>query len=284
MLEKEENWDWEISSKPSWAVNLKELLSYRHLLGSLVRRDFLLNYQQTILGPLWILFQPLLTLVIYVLVFGKMIGIPTGAHVPPVLFYFCGIVLWNFFNDCFIGTSSTFRDNIHIFSKVFFPRIIVPLSVITTHFFRLVVQLLILLLMIIYYVLFRDFTLEPSLPMLCIPIVVLFTGVISFSLGLIFSVLTAKYRDISNFVYIGIRLLLFVTPVIYPLSTVKENFRWIVTINPLTPLFELFRLGVLGDGTVSPIQLVYSISFMLIALVLAWNLFNKQGTKLIDVV
>ena len=284
MLTQEKKWDWEISSKAGWSWDIRQLLSYRHLLGNLIRREFLLNYQQTVLGPLWILFQPILTLIVYVLVFGKLIGINIGSNLPPVLFYFSGIVLWNFFNDSFTGTSNIFRDNIHIFSKVYFPRMIMPLSVVITHFLRLCIQLLLLVLMIFYYVLFTEFSMKASAYMLAIPVAILFTGLISFSMGLIFSVLTAKYRDISNFVFVGIRLMMFVTPVIYPLSTVPENLRWIVSLNPLTALFELFRLGLFGMGTVTFAQLIYSILFAILSLLASLYLFNKQGSKLIDVV
>jgi lipopolysaccharide transport system permease protein len=284
MLQQEQKWDWEIQAQPKIRWSARDILAYRHLLASLVRREFLLNYQQTVLGPIWILFQPLLTLVTYVLVFGKLIGIPTGEHLPPVLFYFSGIVLWNFFNDSFVGTSNTFRDNIQIFSKVYFPRIIMPLSVLFTHFFRLIVQLLLLFLMIVYYITFKDFHVPLSFQFLLIPLAILLTGMISFTLGLFFSVLTAKYRDISNLVYVGIRLLIFVTPVIYPLSAVQENLRWVVNINPLTPVFELFRKGLYGQGTVEPLQLLYCILFAIVTLFGSLYLFTRQGSKLIDVV
>jgi lipopolysaccharide transport system permease protein len=259
-------------------------MSYRHLLASLVKREFLLNYQQTVLGPLWILLQPILTLIIYVMVFGKFIGIPIGDNLPPVLFYFSGIVLWNFFNDSFSGTSNTFRDNIHIFSKVYFPRIIMPLSQIGTHLFRMFIQLVLLALMIVYYSMFTTFQFEFTWLTLMIPVAIFFVGLISFSMGLMFSVLTAKYRDLGNLVFVGIRLLMFVTPVIYPLATVKESLRWIVNINPLTPLFELFKLGLLGEGTVSMYQFIYSVIFAAAAFWVAIILFQRQGSKLIDYV
>jgi lipopolysaccharide transport system permease protein len=159
-----------------------------------------------------------------------------------------------------------------------------PLSVLFTHFFRLIVQLLLLFLMIVYYVTFKGFHVPISLNILLIPVAIILTGVISFTLGLFFSVLTAKYRDISNLVYVGIRLLMFVTPVIYPLSAVQEKLRWIVTINPLTPIFELFRLGLYGQGTVEPLQLLYCILFSIVTLFGSLYLFTKQGSKLIDVV
>jgi lipopolysaccharide transport system permease protein len=281
----EKNWDWEISSQTSnWSWDLKSLVSYRHLLASLVRKEFLLNYQQTILGPGWILIQPLLTLVTYVLVFGMLIRIPTGEGVPQVLFYLSGIVLWNFFNDSFGTTSRTFREYIHIFTKVYFPRIIIPLASISTQFMRFLVQLLLLVLILLYHIVFKGYTIHWGLALIGVPLAIAGVGMISLAMGLIFSVLTAKYRDIVNIVEVSIRLLFFVTPVVYPLATVREDLRWIVKLNPLTPFFELFRLGVLGRGTVNAGDLLYSSVFMIVSFIVAVYLFNKQGSKLIDVV
>lgn len=278
-------WDWEITSETSnWSWDLKSLLSYRHLLASLVRKEFLLNYQQTILGPGWILVQPILTLITYVLVFGMLIRIPTGEGVPPVLFYLSGIVLWNFFNDSFGTTSRTFREYIHIFTKVYFPRIIIPIAGISTQFLRFLVQFVLLVLILLFYVVVKGYRVNFGWAMLGIPIAVAGVGIISLGLGLIFSVLTAKYRDIVNIVDVAIRLLFFVTPVVYPLALVREDLRWIVKLNPLTPLFELFRVGVVGRGTVVSGDLLYSFIFMVVSFVTAVYLFNKQGSKLIDVV
>lgn len=284
MPPKQQSWDWEISDKPGRSTGVAQVLAYRHLLGSLVRREFLLNYQQTILGPLWILVQPLLTLITYVLVFGKFIGLSIGSNLPPVLFYFSGIVLWNFFNDSFTGTSNVFREHIHLFSKVYFPRIVMPLATLTTQFFRLAIQLGLLAVLMVYYAIFEKFSLQLSWHLLGIPAAIVVVGLISFSMGLIFSVLTGKYRDMGNLVFVGIRLLMFVTPVIYPLSTVKENLRWIVSLNPLTPLFELFKLGLFEQGTVSMYQLLYSVLFALLTFFIAVRLFHRQGSKLIDFV
>ena len=153
-------WDWVISPVTSdWSWNTKDLLSYRHLLIGLVKREFLLGYQQTILGPLWVVVQPILTLIIYVLVFRKLIGVSIGT-LPPVLFYFSGIVLWNFFNESFERTSNTFRDHIHLFSKVYFPRIIMPLSLLVTNFFRCLIQLSLLVIIIAYPAVFRGFSVK----------------------------------------------------------------------------------------------------------------------------
>ncbi|EMR00857.1 ABC transporter permease [Cesiribacter andamanensis] len=248
-----------------------------------MRRDFLLNYQQTVLGPLWILFQPILTLVTFVLVFDKLVGIPTGT-IPPVLFYLAGIVLWNFFNDSFLGTSFTFRENAQIFSKVYFPRLVVPLSVMSTHFFRFLMQLVLLLIVLLWYWVVEGVPVSVNAWLLFFPLSVLLIGCIGLSLGLIFSVLTAKYRDLVNLVHLGVRLMMFLTPVIYPVAIIPKDVQWLVQLNPLTPLFEVFRYGLLGDGTFGVGQLLYSTLFALVLVVVSFMIFNKQGDKLIDVV
>lgn len=278
-------WDWEISSKArSSDLNLKNLLSYQNLLKSLVKRDFLLHYQQTVLGPVWILFQPVLTLFAYIFVFGRVIGVRIGSNVPEPLFYFSGIILWNFFNESFNSTSRTFRDNIHLFSKVYFPRIIMPLSAITTQLFRLSIQLVLFFILTLYFVLFKSFTINLGWFLLGFPVAIILVGFLALSVGLIFSVITAKYRDLSNGIDIFIRLLIFATPVFYPLSAVKPAIRWVVNLNPLTPLFELFRFSFFGSAAITPFQLVYSAVFIMLSFVFALLLFNKQGIKLIDVV
>ena len=277
-------WDWEINNKATfWSHGMNELWSYRHLVAGLVRRQFLLNYQQTILGPLWVLFQPVMTLFTYVLVFDKFVGIPTGS-LPPVLFYFSGIILWSFFSDCLTNTSGTFRENAHLFSKVYFPRILVPVSVMGTQFLRFLIQFLMLLGLIVYFKLFKGLPLQLEMWWLALPLSILSVAGISLGMGLVFSVLTAKYRDITNLLNLGVRLLMFLTPVIYPLDVVSENVRWMVYLNPLTPAFELFRLSLLGEGVISFWQLLYSLGFTLLLMVGASLMFQKQGDKLIDVV
>lgn len=280
----QKKWDWEIGSATSdWNWSTRELWSYRYLLGSLVHRTFLLNYQQTILGPFWTLLQPLLTLVTYLLVFKKLVGLSTGS-LPPTLFYFSGIVLWNFFNECFMGTVSTFRDNMHLFSKVYFPRIIMPLSVVCSSFMRFLIQMSFLLILILYYNFFTDYKVPVTLFTLGFPIATVLVGIQAFGLGLACSILTAKYRDLLNVVNIVIRLLMFVTPVIYPLASINEKVRWIVMLNPLTQLFELFRFCLLGEGTVSPLYLSGSILFSIVIFIVALIVFNKQGNKLMDII
>ncbi|AHM60582.1 ABC transporter [Flammeovirgaceae bacterium 311] len=279
-----EHWDWEFGSHTTWwGWSAKELWAYRNLLGRLVRRDFLLNYQQTILGPLWILFQPILTLATFVVVFNKLVGIDTG-DIPPVLFYLSGIVLWNFFNDSFIGTAFTFRENSEVFSKVYFPRLVMPLSVISTNFFRFLMQFILLLLVMVWFWVVEDVPVTINKWVIVLPFSILLISVIGLSLGLIFSVLTAKYRDLVNLVHLGVRMLMFLTPVIYPLNIIPENFRWLVLWNPLTPLFELTRYSLLGHGTFTIPHLLYSTLVAVLLLLASLMIFNKQGDKLIDVV
>ena len=285
MAEPEKKWEWEIRAEAvDWRLNINNLLSYRHLVRSMVRRDFLLSFQQTILGPLWLFVQPLLTLMIYVLVFGKLIGVSTGRQLPPVLFYYSGIILWNFFNESFSGISKTFRDNAHIFSKVYFPRIIMPISVISTQFLRFLIQLSLLIPLIAYSVMLKGFEFKPSFLLLGFPVAVIGVGLISMSAGLIFSILTAKYRDLANLVDLCIRLLFFITPILYPLSSINKSFQWLINLNPLTPLFELSRLSLFGEGSISASQLLYTGMFILILGLTGIALFNKQGHKLMDVI
>ena len=277
-------WDWEIREQTDWwGASLAEYWSYRHLLVGLVRRDFLLGYQQTILGPLWVLLQPIMTMITYVVVFSKVVGISTGS-VPPVLFYLAGIVLWNLFNDSFGGTSATFSDNAHIFSKVYFPRLLMPAARLLGYLLSFGIQFIFLVLLLLYYWLFTPWAAPAvaGLPLALLAIALV--SIQSIALGLLFSVLTGKYRDIKFFVGLGTRLLLFLTPVIYPVQHVAPKWRWLMELNPLTSLFELFRWALLGQGLVTAGQVLYSLSFTLVLFIVSIMTFNKQGDKLMDVV
>ncbi|HEX8326707.1 MAG TPA: ABC transporter permease [Hymenobacter sp.] len=247
-----------------------------------MRRDFLLIYQQTVLGPLWVLLQPILTLATYVVVFGKMVGISTGG-IPPVLFYLSGIILWNLFNDSFTSIAGTFRDNANLFGKVYFPRIIVPISRLSGYLLHFAIQFVMLALAFVGYAVFGTVPLPALGWLLMVPVAIALTGLLSLALGLWFSVFTGKYRDMAHLLGLGLRLFMFLTPVIYPVSYVSEKWRWLVQLNPLTPLFELFRRALLGQGTVTPGNLIYSAVATMLLLLGALLLFNKQGDKLIDV-
>ena len=284
MSEATNHWEWEIGPKTGFSLEeLKSVFDYRHLLSAMVKKEFILNYRQTILGPVWLLFQPLLTLIVYVFVFGKLMGVSTSRSIPPVLFYFSGIVLWNFFSDSFSSISNTFRDHIYLYSKVYFPRLILPLSILSTNFLRFLIQLALLIILLVYYVTFQHYTIIIGLQLLCLPLAFLGIAFTSLGVGLIAALLTAKYRDIANLIGIVLRLLMFVTPVLYSLATVNNQFKWIILINPLTPLFELFRYSLFGEGTITPHYLIYAFSFSLLILAVSVFLFTTRSSKLIDV-
>ncbi|MGN6416061.1 MAG: ABC transporter permease [Pseudobacter sp.] len=278
-----EHWEWENSSRSSWSNwSVKELWAYRNLLFRFIRRDFLVNYQQTLLGPLWVVLQPILTLVVYVLVFSRWIGVDTGSA-PPVLFYLCGILLWGLFSDLFTGTAFIFTHYSSLYTKVYFPRLVIPISVAGTQLLRFLIQFLLLVAVFIFYAVFRDFSFPWSFWLLVLPLSVLLTAVFAMALGLIFCVLTARYRDLSNIVHLGIRLGMFVTPVIYPLSLVPSGIRWFAQVNPLSALFEVFRYALLGQGVFTMWQLLYSALFIIITFFIALIWFNKQAIRLIDI-
>jgi len=277
-------WDWEIKATTNWwDIKLQESWAYRHLLLGLVKRDFLLGYQQTILGPFWTLLQPVMTMLTYLVVFGKVVGISTG-RAPAVLFYLAGVILWTLFNDAFTGTSTSFRNNAHLFSKVYFPRIIVPVAHGVSCLLSFSIQFVFLLLMLAYYRLATNWQAPPSGYMVMIVPAIAIVSAQSLAWGLLFSVLTGKYRDVTFVVSLGVRLLMFLTPVIYPMQYIAEKWRWVVELNPLTPAFELFRWALLGEGLVTPRQLLVSAGFTLGLTIVALLTFNKQVSKLIDVV
>ncbi len=279
-----QHWDWQIRPRAGWWDTApKEWWRYRHLLSRLIRREFLLNYQQTILGPAWMFIQPILTLIIYLLVFGKIIGVDTG-NVPPVLFYLSGIILWNFFNDVFLASAFTFLQNVHLFSKVYFPRIIVPLSALLTQALRFLIQFALLAAVMIWFAVRKDAAYGIGLNWLLLPLLILGFGILSFAIGLLVSVLTARYRDLANMVHIGLRLLMFITPVFYPASVIPLKYRWLVDWNPLGPYFEWFRLLLFGQGHVTPVQAAYAIGFTLVALIVSFGLFQRQGDKIMDII
>jgi lipopolysaccharide transport system permease protein len=246
-----------------------------------VRRDFLIHHQQTLLGPLWIIFQPIIMLSIYLLIFDQAVGLSTDG-ISPTLFYFSGIILWTLFAESFNGTAFTFIQNGQLFSKVFFPRLIIPLSVIVLNCVRFAIQFLLFIVLVL--------VIEPmniiAHPLRWIGSLVLSTFTVAglgLGLGLVFSILTAKYRDLVNLIHLIVRLLMFATPVIYPLSAVNENIRQVILLNPITSMVELFRYGFMDQGTFTIPQLAYSISFMIILVVMGSMLFNKYSNKLQDV-
>ena len=281
-MRKNTFWEWEITKKTPWVgASFKELYSFRDLLIRLVRKEFLMYYQQTLLGPLWMVIQPILTVFTYVLIFDKVIGLETQG-VPPFLFYLTGITLWSLFSDIFLGTSGTFSQNAHIFSKVYFPRIIAPVAILLLHMLRFLIQMLLLTIVLAWYYFTGRYQPDGNW-LLCIPVILLTAGV-AFGSGLIFSVFSARYRDLQNLQQLLVRLLMFLCPIFYALAMVPADKKWMVSLNPLSPLFEVFRYAFIGKGAVSLNELIYSAVWMIALVTVGVLLFNKRGDQLMDVI
>ncbi len=274
---------WEISSKHSLLdLKLKDAWEYRDLLWLLVRRDFVAVYKQTILGPLWFIIQPLFTTVMYTLVFGKIAGISTGS-LPGPLFYMAGITIWNYFSDCFLKTSSVFRDNAGVFGKVYFPRMIVPLSIIISNMVRFGIQFVLFLGMMGYYGL-KGTPLHPNIYLGLLPVLIVITAALGLGAGMIVSALTTKYRDLSFLVSFGMQLLMYATTVIYPLSKAPDRYKWLVKANPVTGIIETFRYGFSGEGSFAWSLIGYSASVALLSLVTGSIVFTRVEKNFVDTV
>lgn len=282
----EENWDIEITPKNNLLdLKLKDVWHYRDLLLLLVRRDFVSFYKQTILGPLWFFIQPIFTTIIFTFIFGNLAGISTDG-LPQPLFYMAGITAWNYFADCLNKTSTVFKDNANIFGKVYFPRLIMPLSIIVSNLVRFSVQMLLFLLMIVYYLIIgKDF--GPNWYILLFPAVVILMACLGLGLGMIISAMTTKYRDLAFLVTFGVQLLMYATTVIYPLSTALEKYpkyAWIIEYNPMTPIIETFRYGFLGNASFSWERLGYCAGVTFLITVIGIVIFNKVEKTFVDTV
>lgn len=282
----EENWDIEITPKNNlFDLKLSDLWQYRDLLWLLVKRDFVSFYKQTILGPLWFFIQPLFTTIIFTFIFGNLAGISTDG-LPQPLFYMAGITCWNYFADCLNKTSTVFKDNANIFGKVYFPRLIMPLSIIVSNMIRFAVQFFLFLLMICYYLLTgRAF--GPNGYILLFPVLVLLMALLGLGLGMIISALTTKYRDLAFLVSFGVQLLMYATTVIYPLSVALNKYpgyAWIIASNPMTPIIETFRYGFLGSGSFSWSSLGQCTGITLLVTLLGILIFNRVEKTFVDTV
>lgn len=266
-------------------LNLSTLWHYRDLLMILVKRDFISFYKQTLLGPIWFFVQPLFTTLTYIVIFGNIANVGTDS-LPQALFYLSGITLWNYFSDCLLKTSTVFRDNSNIFSKVYFPRLIIPLSIIISNLIKFVVQFLLFLGFLFYYYYFQGFQVQLHLldVLLLFPLLIITMAFLGLGLGLIISALTTKYRDLSFLVTFGIQLMMYTTTVIYPLSITPGKFRKLIAINPMTGVIETFRNIFLGKGEISFDTLGYSLIFTIVALLLGLLIFNKVEKNFIDTI
>jgi lipopolysaccharide transport system permease protein len=281
--------DWDVIIEPHgslWNLKLKEVWHYRDLLLLLVRRDFVSFYKQTVLGPLWFFIQPLFTTIIYTFIFGNLAGISTEG-LPGPLFYMAGITAWNYFSECLTKTSTVFRDNASVFGKVYFPRLIMPLSIVISNLIRFGVQMLLFGLMMLYYFIFKGGGFHPNIHLLLFPVLILQMAFLGLGLGMIISALTTKYRDLVFLVTFGIQLLMYTTTVVYPLSeAIKKypRYEWLFSLNPMTSIIETFRFGFLGSGTFSWASLGVSGLITLLVTLAGIIIFNKVERNFIDTV
>jgi lipopolysaccharide transport system permease protein len=280
-----ETWDLEIKPRSSlFEIELAEIWRYRDLLVLFVKRDFVAQYKQTILGPLWNLIQPILTTAMFLLLFGKIANIPTDG-IDPITFYLSGITIWNYFSVCFANTANTFVANASIFGKVYFPRLVIPLSVVLSNIVRFGIQFFLLLLAIIYFHFFKGSPLYIGFSwLLIIPVIILMAG-LGLGLGIIISSLTTKYRDFTILMTFIIQLLMYATPIVYPLSFLSHSkYRTLISLNPLSPIVELFKYAVFGKGTFTAGSVLYSVVFTLLSLFIGMLIFTKVEKSFMDTV
>ncbi len=285
-LEMEKQWTTTIEpDKGSFNLNLKEVWKYRDLLMMMVKRDFVTFYKQTILGPIWFFIQPLFTTLVYTVIFGKIASISTDG-LPQLLFYMSGVTIWNYFSDCFTKTSTVFKDNQNIFGKVYFPRLITPLSIVISSLVKFGVQML-LFLGFMFFFMINGAPVSPNSTLLLLPLYVLMMAGLSLGFGMIFSSLTTKYRDLTFLLQFGIQLLMYATPVIYPSSLIAEKNKLIGKVlmaNPMAPIVEAFRYSFLGAGDFQWGGLLYTFLFTIFIFLLGTVIFNRTEKTFMDTV
>lgn len=278
-----EEWTMEIKSNPGlFDLNLKELWRYRDLIGLIVKRDFVSAYKQTILGPFWHLAEPLITTLTYAFIFGGVANISTDG-LPRILFYLSGIMLWTYFSNGLISSAGTFNTNANIFGKVYFPRLVMPIASSISGFIAFNMQFLLFLLFVVFYFIQGE-NIQTNIYIWLTPILIIMIAGLGLGIGTILSSVTRKYKDIFKLVTVSMRLLMFASPVIYPLSKVPDQYKWIINLNPMTSIIETFRFAWLGIGSFSWNALVYSFICMLIVLVAGIIIFNQAEKNAIDTI
>lgn len=277
--------DWDEIIRPQSSLlelDLREIWRYRDLLMMFVKRDIVTFYKQTILGPLWFFIQPLFTTLMFMVIFGRMAGIST-AGIPQGLFYMSGILCWNYFADCLNRTSTTFKDNQNIFGKVYFPRVVVPVSIIISNLVRFGIQFILFVVIYIYY-LAKGTEVQPNWGILLFPILILTMAVLSLGFGMIITSLTTKYKDLTFLVQFGVQLWMYATPIIYPLSAAPEKYRWIIAANPMTGIVETFKFGFLNQQPFHIGYLIYSAGFAIVLFFTGIVVFNRVERSFMDTI
>jgi lipopolysaccharide transport system permease protein len=283
VTEKEQDWDIVLSSRNGlFSFPWRDVLRYRDLLYMFVKRDVVILYKQTILGPLWFFIQPILTTIVYIVVFGGIAGISTDG-LPKALFYSSGIVIWNYFSESLSATSKTFIDNAGLFGKVYFPRIIVPLSKVTSGLLKFMVQLSFFLVVMLVYVI-KGVEIHAHYQIIFVPVLIMLMAGMGLGLGIIFTSMTIKYRDLTFLIQFGVSLIMYATPVIYPLSAVPAKYKSYILLNPVSHIVEAFRYAFLGAGSWSWGGLAYTTGFTIVVLFLGILIFNRVEKTFMDTV
>lgn len=282
-IKEEEHWDVVITPQKSlFELNLREVWQYQDLLLLFVRRDFVAMYKQTILGPLWYFIQPILTTLMFTVVFGRIAKISTDG-LPPMLFYLAGITNWNYFSACLGTVARTFTSNQGIFGKVYFPRLVTPLSIVISNMIKYGIQLALFFGFYVYFAL-KGSPAQVNAYALLFPLLVIMLAGLGLGFGLVITSMTTKYRDLVFLLQFGIQLAMYATPVIYPLSQIPEQYQWIAVLNPMTSVIETFKYGFLGQGTFSWAYLGYSFGFMVVLLLAGTIIFNRTEKNFMDTV
>jgi lipopolysaccharide transport system permease protein len=282
---KSTNEEWTLILRPqrSWLdLRLGELWQYRDLILLFVWRDFVAYYKQTILGPLWYLIQPILTTVVFTVIFGNIAQLSTDG-LPPFLFYLAGNTVWGYFAACVQNTANTFTGNASIFGKVYFPRLTIPISVVLSNMISFAIRFVVFLVFWGYYLIIGA-DIHPNWWILSLPLLVILMAGIGLGVGIIVSSLTTKYRDLQQLVGFGVQLVMYATPVIYPISSIQRNWQWLLLINPMTPVIELFRYSFLGVSSLDPAYILYSLAFTVVILVVGVLVFNHVESTFMDTV
>ena len=283
VTENKQEWESEIKSEDSiFSVDVKEVWLYRDLLWMLVKRDYVTFYKQTILGPIWFFVQPMLTTIIYVILFGQIAKLSTDGA-PQIVFYLAGITIWNYFSESLTKTSTVFKDNANVLGKVYFPRLIMPLSIVVSGLMKFGIQFGLFVAAVLYYA-FVEKSIHPNFWVLATPFLVLLMASFSLGLGMIFSSLTTKYKDLVFLLTFGIQLFMYATPVVYSINSIPLKYQWLVKANPLTGIFECFRYAYLGSGSFEPKDLLMSSGIILVLLFIGVIIFNKVEKSFMDTV
>lgn len=287
MEPEKDNWDIVIKPRGSnFSLNFKEVWRYRDLVTMYIRRDIVTMYKQTVLGPIWYIIQPLFTALMYMFVFGGIAKIPTDG-LPPMLFYLSGILCWSYFAECLGRSSGTFAANAGVFSKVYFPRLVVPISGLISNLLKFGIQVALFLGVYAYYYFYEGVDIQPNMYILLFPLLILMSAGMGFGFGIIISSMTTKYRDLNILFGFIMQLWMYATPIIYPLSAIPQkvqNFKWIVELNPMTSIVEAMRYSFMGEGSFSWGAIGYSFIVTIVVVIIGSWIFNKVERSFIDVV